>query len=601
MIEVWVAKAWQSKARQKLAAKTLDFFERLPSKRTSIVLAIATPLLVVVWHLVALAQRPSHLDQIASELGCPGMWGFTLINPSPDNAGDRVLFVESGENGYGVYCAQIGGHRKLLYEEPYGGPGAPNARLLGWSPDDKYFAYCRPVNGVWQIAICDGDTGETVANVNARADSGAWLSAQTLAAVNDQHVLYTITQTDGKWSQPQPFKYFKDKSHRLSAFRVDGFSAFDADSVIWQQGNTIWSCGDNDEGPTKVWEATPDTLLEFSYSRPANRLLLHCEGADGPYFADLHPGHDEQPDNITRIDPEKYSPSHLTLINNGKGYAFMSQINLTNTLVTKMDDAHEATQVVCPDQVRGIGANQRQIFVVTSLDNGPWGICEFDAASGAAECVVPNAEEHFDYLTNCAVEQDQVSDASGDTIKYYLYAPPNPSPKKKCPLIMGVLGIGPPGFAWDPTHAALANCGYYFVYVERYKRGYSQWGADVLTVYSDLLKRFNIDTNNVYLYGVSAGAGTVFDLLEEKPELWRGALLFSPGGLFDPLQMPGKHFFIDTGGSDLGRRPRRFQDDAAKAGISVTLVLHPGLGHIIMYPPAERERLREALIFLNEP
>jgi dipeptidyl aminopeptidase/acylaminoacyl peptidase len=45
--------------------------------------------------------------------------------------------------------------------------------------------------------------------------------------------------------------------------------------------------------------------------------------------------------------------------------------------------------------------------------------------------------------------------------------------------------------------------------------------------------------------------------------------------------------------------PKRFQDSAAKAGIPVTLIIHPGLRHTLTVPSADRERLREALIFLG--
>ena len=91
-----------------------------------------------------------------------------------------------------------------------------------------------------------------------------------------------------------------------------------------------------------------------------------------------------------------------------------------------------------------------------------------------------------------------------------------------------------------------------FVYVEHYQRDESRWAEDALTVYESLAKNPNIDTNRVYLYGNSAGAGPVCDLPEESPKLWRGMIFHSPVRLPDPSQLSGKKIFVDCGASDLG-------------------------------------------------
>jgi hypothetical protein len=97
----------------------------------------------------------------------------------------------------------------------------------------------------------------------------------------------------------------------------------------------------------------------------------------------------------------------------------------------------------------------------------------------------------------------------------------------------------------------------------------------------------------------------VYELLERSPKLWRGAILFSPTHFPDPSHVPGLRMFVDNGGADpnFGKAgmkvPMDFQDNAAKAGIPVTLLIHPGLGHTFRMPVGERERMREALIFLG--
>lgn len=611
MIEVLFAKAWNGLApsRGKLTAKTRDFFNSLPSKRVGVILTIAIPLLVIIWHgTAALINRPAHLDKIVKELGSTTIGRF-FRNPMPDHSGTRLLFLESTENGVGLFLSKVGdGHRKLLYEELYKQPNTPSDRFLGWSPDDKFFAYSRDYKQ-WEIAICDGDTGNTLATfpTTTRAVSGAWLSHHNLAFACEDQVLYEVENSQGKWTVPEPFDYFKNASDKLKNDPIENLTAFDADSVVWQQGNAIWSCGEHDDVPVKIWDATTNTMIEFSYSQAAQKFLLHCKDATGQFFMVLYPDRPEQAEDITRINPKQYNPRDLTLINDGKGYVFMSHDTATsNTFVIKFDDSHVPTQVPWPHQVTGFAASQHEIFIASSLGNRPIEINEYDMASGSVECAAPMTEQHFEYLTNYTMECNQITNAAGENLKYYLFESPHHNVKKH-PLIIGVPGAGQIGYAWAEPPVAFANCGCYYVYVDREQRDPSEWAQDMFTVYESLVKRPDIDANNVYLYGISVGALQVYELLREKPGLWKGAILLNPILSTDPTQFTAKKIFIDCGdsdpnfGKDGSEVPRRFQDAIAKSGIPVTLLIHPGQAHSLWSPSAERERMREALIFLNEP
>lgn len=607
MIEAWCAKAWNRLALPR--HKTADFFKSLRYKRTGIVLTITMPLLVIVWHAVALTSHPAHLGKIVKELGSTSSGRF-FRNPMPDNSGTHLLFIESTANGLGLYLSKIGdGHGKLLYEEPYKQANTPSDRFLGWSQNDQFFAYSRD-NTQWEVVICDGDTGNTLATfpTPSRAISGAWLSPHNLAFACEDRVLYQVENLQGKWKAPRQFAYFKENvSHKLNKGPIENVTAFHTESVVWQQGNTIWSCGEHDDAPVKIWETTTNKLLGFSYSRVAQRFLLHCGDANGQFLMFFYPNRPDQLENITRIDSKEGSPRDLTLINDGKGYVFMSHIAATsNTLVIKLDDSHAPIQVQWPHYVRGFAAGQHEIFITSSLGDGPIQINKYDIASGSAECVVPMTEDHFDYLTNFTMTCNQITNTAGETLKYYLFASPNLNVKKH-PLIMGVPGAGQIGYAWATSPVAFANCGFYYVYVSRQQRSRSEWAQDMFAVYEGLAKRPDIDTNNVYLYGVSAGLNEVYELLREKPGIWKGAILFCPDFFPDPTQLSAKKLFIDCGGRDpaFGKKgpqiPKQFQDEMARAGIPTTLLIHPNSKHALWSPPDEKERLRATLIFLTEP
>lgn len=602
MIEVWCAKAWNrsTSARRKLTV----FIKELPSKRTGIVLTIAMPVLVLAWHLIVAANRPAHFNKIVAALGSStiGHFGISMA----DNAGKRLVFLQAVENGYGLFLCKIGDKRKLIDLDLYTQPGCPNQTLLGWSPDDAYFAFCR-LNVHWEVVICDGNTGAIMATlpVNDRAVLGAWLSPEILAFGTHLRTICTIQGSLGKWSDPVPFKCFQVQSHKLGDEPMEGFTIFDDRSVVWKQGNAIWRCSEDSDAPVKVWDSNTIQLMEFSYSPAANRFLLHGQDANGQFLADFYPNRSDELTNITRIDSNEYHPESVTLINEGKGYVFVSQMGMTNTMVTKLDGAHAPVRFQWPDQFSHFVSGQHEIFMTTSINHGPTGIWKYDLASGVVECAVRRADDSY-YLTNATVEWHQITNATGETLTYYLYVPSRQITSKKHPLIVGITGVGHPGFAWNAEFQPFAVCGYYFVYVEHYQRNGSEWSQDALTVYESLAKNADIDTNRVYLYANSAGTGPVCDLIEENPKRWRGIIFHSPASLPDPSQLSGMKVFIDCGADDSTfenrfMNPARFQDEAENMGVPVTLLIHPGEEHILRTPASQRERLRETLLFLTEP
>jgi len=246
-------------------------------------------------------------------------------------------------------------------------------------------------------------------------------------------------------------------------------------------------------------------------------------------------------------------------------------------------------------------ARKRPRFVIESLYDQPPGIWEHDPDSPVPRCVVPNVDKPFHYVENAPIEQGIITNAVGDKLTYYLLSPVNNATTATHPLVLAILGINEMGFTWSHNHEAFANCGAYFVSVDRQGRDYDQWGDDALTVYEALAGRLAINTNRVYLYADSAGVGSVYSLLYENPDLWQGAIIFSPVGFPDPSKIQNKRLFFDCGGDDgdLAERAISFRDEAARMGTPVTLLTHPGLKHYFRIPQLERERMREALILFG--
>jgi dienelactone hydrolase len=84
---------------------------------------------------------------------------------------------------------------------------------------------------------------------------------------------------------------------------------------------------------------------------------------------------------------------------------------------------------------------------------------------------------------------------------------------------------------YDQNVQVLANAGIYYSTASRL--GLNDWQQvaepeSILAVYGELLKNPNIDTNRIYIYGRSFSTSTVTAMVNDYPDLWRGAILFSP-------------------------------------------------------------------------
>jgi len=595
--------------------KMYSLFQKIRSRPLGMAIAVAAPLMVVLWHLLALAARPAHLGKIVAELGSVMELVNEYLNPSPcpNHACTKLVFLETTENGAGVFFSDAPGRRKLLFEELCGGDdyNLLKESLMGWSPDDAFFAYGRYYKSSdWQIVFCDGNTGAEVAVVrcNEFVAAAAWLSPECLAFANIDGVLYIMRKNNDQWTRPKTFKCFRNASYKPPTEGIVGFTAFDANTVVWRQGGTLFACSEDSDAPVKLWESTnDDTLLEFSLAR--SKFLARFRDAQGEYFANLYPQKENgrivgvTVANVTRIHSGEF---HFTLINHGEGYAYLTDVGESPcTLVVKPDNSHPPMQFQLQDQVQNFVAGEHAIYVVSSLHDEPSGIWRCDLASGAMECVAPNVEKPFACVRNPRLTTDTITNGAGEPLTYYWLSPTHSAAVTKHPLVIGILGIGQ-YFAWSVNFEAFANCGAFFVSLDRHQRDSSQWADDAFAVYENLARRPDMDTNKVFLFAESAGAFSVFELLEKNPKLWRGAILFSPSSFPEPSQIPGSRIFMDNCGDDMAfgaegmKVPMRFQDAAALAGIPVTLIIHPGLGHASSWPVAVRERLREAMIFLNE-
>jgi hypothetical protein len=116
------------------------------------------------------------------------------------------------------------------------------------------------------------------------------------------------------------------------------------------------------------------------------------------------------------------------------------------------------------------------------------------------------------------------------------------------------------------------------------------------------VRSLNIDTNQVYLYACSAETYYLSRTLEERGDLFRGALLFEPSALPEAVGLRDKRIFVIDGtvDGDATTRLPHFEDKAASQGGFITLCLQNGAGHSPDSTEAERDRAMEFASFLSE-
>jgi hypothetical protein len=567
---------------------------------------IAVPLLIIGWHGLA-GLRFAHWHKIADELGSVRQFIGNLL---PNHAGTQVLAVQTMENGVGLYlCEAATGKRQLLMEQEEANYRAA-VNLLGWSPDDRLFAFSQGK----EISICNGKSGDVLAMMHLRGtnriSSFTWVSPYIFAFIDTKQNLFMVRQLPKKWSMPSLI-YEPIEGQPAGENILKGLSAYGKDAVVWQQGDAIWSCNLNSGDIKKVWETKTDTLLDFSYSDEDYTILLHGQDQNGEFVS----SYSLRTSQLTRLgrigprgDPSLYAPENTLLnvgwLNGRHGYAWLTGDGFgQDTLLIKTNLSADPVQLSWQGVVKSFWTDEKNIYVVGSLTNEPLSVWKYDPGSGALDCLVSDLDRPFKYAKNVVPLHYAITNASSGKLVYHVWPPINFSPPKKYPLVIGMLFIGDLANnqnSWQGYQEAIANAGGYFMIAPR---GNST--EDMLAVYDALAKNPNIDTNQVYLLGKSEGTALVSDVIASKPELWRGAILFSPVSFPDSSSIRVSRILIDCGGQDrhliddaFGRL-KQFQDSALLAGIPVTLAIHRDSGHIYRSFSAEKQRIRLLMNFLT--
>ena len=251
-----------------------------------------------------------------------------------------------------------------------------------------------------------------------------------------------------------------------------------------------------------------------------------------------------------------------------------------------------------------------KLLMVGTFSNEPaMGIWQYDLAAEKLRSLVAYSDYPSGFVKKINPVRGPIKLASGRSVQCTIYAPPNLDPRKKYPLVIGDSYLRPAdnggdGHLWMEN---LAACGAYVVYIERpnWMGKIDKWGEDVMGVYKNLAQNHRVDTDRVFLFGISAETPYVSAFATNSPNLWKGIIFLSPIVLPDfsgsTRLRPMPKIIISIGGEEhRGDWLKQYQQKAIESGVMVETIIHSGERHYVLGNAALLERNRAFMRFIFE-
>ncbi len=549
---------------------------------------LAALAVVALWYL-AVAGSQRGRQRVGRELASVNL---LVKNPSPNWAGTQALIAQSTETGVAIVLVDFAsGRRQTVYETPERRILGGSLLLLEWSPDSGTCCYAKPMKGAKQsIVFCGALTGTTVGSLAATGyvKEFKWLSPTAVAYLNDrQEIHLAVRNSRGKWSHA---RRFAAGSNPASTH----LCAVSPTQVAWKQEGALWTGDLADEQPRQLWKPETNRLVSCYGSPESAFLLVNAENPDHGYAA-LAVRRDGGSARLLG----NIAPGQINKVNwadSGQGFAWQRNDHWGDSLEVWRARARGPMTLFPDGDVIDFKARGNKLFIYGSRGQEPPGVWEYDLGAGRERSLVAALEKDFKGIAAVRRESGMLTNA-GRVVAYQRWFPAG-RPGAKRPVILAQTP-----FRWSPYPYVAALAGFEFVSLNRktWESGLDNWEADILALREELCRRGEVDPRRMYLYGHSAETSPISALGAARPELWRGALLLSPGGLPDLSACRFARLFIDAGELDTGARQRleAFQNDAARAGVPVRLVIHPEARHTSWSRGTEREKVRQIALWLG--
>ncbi len=149
------------------------------------------------------------------------------------------------------------------------------------------------------------------------------------------------------------------------------------------------------------------------------------------------------------------------------------------------------------------------------------------------------------------LHRQQVKLPNGDTVDYVIQLPPEYDPNRKYPCVLALPAtqahfqanlmidiwcgapaqleqLGAQRFGQATRYGYIVICPNWMTDNQRSYQYTESEKARVLSCYRDALRRTSINTDKVFITGHFEGAAAAWDIVQSHPDMWAGAVLFSP-------------------------------------------------------------------------
>jgi hypothetical protein len=574
--------------------------------RLGLCLAAGVVLIVLGWRVWVIARQPPRLISVAAGIGSAALIAGDIF---PNSDGSRLVYSQQTLKGEGCCFHDVGsGRSRLLAEQKEKGYSWQKFGMLGWSPDDKLFAYAYPPRSPKlpeeQVVICNGLSGDAVAAIPV--DPGilqlAWLSPDSFAYLTYQHdVSVWERKPEGAWFQSHLFKAVT-KGHLDSDENY--LTATSARAVAWKEEGRIWWLDIDASAPACIWESTTNQLEAFGYDKAFGLLILACRDDQGWLKIWLHP---------PATDKAQGAVQYVTRTDDRSRYASLQFEEGHNVFYFQTDANSRRKQWDWEGGVRRsspaydlVGTGRYlydgALYFIGNQADEPPGIWRYDIDQEKVRCLVSTMNRDFNPHRVVSPMSGVLTNRLGAVIRYLVWQPRTVVAGRKYPIILCQTP-----YLWFSFPHLAAYQGYFFGLVQRPApddRTIVNWPDDVTALYNELARNPAVDTNRVFLYASTAEAHLLNQLAAEKPGFFKGAILLSPLALPELSDLPGASLFIAAGEEeDNGKAVKRlasYQDAACARGIPVRLFIQKGTQYVARSITTERDRVIELAKYLHE-
>ncbi|HEX3626284.1 MAG TPA: hypothetical protein VH280_12755 [Verrucomicrobiae bacterium] len=391
----------------------------------------------------------------------------------------------------------------------------------------------------------------------------------------------------------------------MQATIESGLDCISDDEFAWSDGGGLRAMNVSSGQVYPLWKPKTGQIVEATFSRQLNKFLITCKENQRYSLWQLKRNANGQ-DKVKQLASDD-DIQNAQWLAGGDGFAYLKD----HKLVIKTEIESQRGELASAEISHFICSTNDNLFFIGTVGNLPWdGLWCYNLASGTLTNVVSYTEKPSPYAT--AVYPHHWSAWwRGKALNYYIYYPAHFDRRKKYPLILGDSSLlVPNGLYVSNPHGpnwaeAIANCGAFvaFVYRPNWWWGLNKWDSDVQAFYEYLTRDPTIEKDKVFLFGTSAETGYMSRLIEERPELWKGAIFLNPGVLPNLSAVESgrraPRILISAGAEEEGAEYfKKFQNEACSHGIAVEIQELPETGHYLVSTSAGLARTRAMVDFI---